>query len=91
MWVPRPPCSHPPSGTAALWSLQVLGRARAPRKVGEDVSPSTRGPPSSLLPPLFPQAKLGGFYHIKMCGPMGLTRLREGRKSHCSPGCSRER
>lgn len=44
------------------------------------MSPSTRGPPSSFLPPPFPQAKLGGFYHIKMCGLMGLTRLREGTK-----------
>lgn len=42
--------------------------------------PPTRGPPSSILPALFPQPELGGFYHIKMFGLMGLTRLRGGMK-----------
>lgn len=36
--------------------------------------------PISLLPPLLPQPTLGGFYHIKMFGLMGLTRLRGGMK-----------
>lgn len=58
---------------------KVLGGAGAPGQVGEDVNAPTRKPPSTLLAPL-PSARVGGFYHIKMFGLMGLTRPRGGMK-----------
>lgn len=46
--VPGPPRSHPPNGAAALWSLQVLGGAGAPARVGEDARRPLRAPPAPL-------------------------------------------
>lgn len=77
MWVPRPQRSHPPNGSAALWSLWVLGRAGVRRQVGEDGSPPTSGPPLQS-PPIRPPWVV--FYHIKMFGLMVLTRLCGGTK-----------
>lgn len=78
--VPRPPHAHPPNRTSCSVILQVLGGTRAHGRVGKEVSAPTGRSPSSLLSSLFPQPVLGAFYHIKMFGLMGLTRLRGGMK-----------
>lgn len=80
MRVLRPLRSCPPSGMTAQWSLQVLQgpELRAGRR-GSECPPSH---PSQSLhhPPLFLEPSLGSFYHIKMFGLMGLTRLLGGTK-----------
>lgn len=65
---------------SSLVSVGPPGQSARPGEDRMQASPSSRPLLSLLLPPFFLEPFLGGFYHIKMFGLMGLTRLLGGMK-----------